>query len=499
MRQKRTIYFNDARHYYLFVMEPPMTMEDAWRPVDEVAGTAVDTFIYGVARGDGAFYVSDIDHRFGEHIRPFETGIYWRVWENMQSLIDRGLDPLRLLVDRAHDKGMDFFSSLRMPGPTGLDPSFSLAQGGRGLGHPEVRDHQFAVLEELATKYPVEGVELDFAFPGGGHRILRPEDVPETTPLMTEYVKRVSEMVRGRPGKPGQVGVRVLPTEEMNLGQGLDVRAWLENGSVDFVVPLVYDELMLDPDMPFDWLIEAAHEADAAVYGMLQPYVNYAGPVTDEVMYPTPEHMRATQASYRERGVDGLYTWFMSWPLGDAERRILTEMGDADLIKEADKRYVVRRGSKQAIEAGYGASLPVRIPSAAPGRRYSIPFYIADDVEGASERIREVRLRIRATNLVSGDKLTVLLNGKSLAGETCTRDYSRFIRHIPSPHLWDQYTGMWMDFNLREVRPRKGQNILEISLDSRPDGLVSGVTVEDVEVIVSYGPYPSGLGYSHPR
>ena len=53
MRRKRTIYFNDARHYYLFVFEPPMRLQDAWQPIDEVAGTAVDTFAYGVARTDG--------------------------------------------------------------------------------------------------------------------------------------------------------------------------------------------------------------------------------------------------------------------------------------------------------------------------------------------------------------------------------------------------------------------------------------------------------------
>ena len=44
MKRKRIIYFNDARHYYLFVFEPPMTLADAWVPVDEVAGTSVDTF-----------------------------------------------------------------------------------------------------------------------------------------------------------------------------------------------------------------------------------------------------------------------------------------------------------------------------------------------------------------------------------------------------------------------------------------------------------------------
>ena len=37
-RQPRTLYFNDARHYYLFAFEPPMRLEDAWRPIDEVAG-----------------------------------------------------------------------------------------------------------------------------------------------------------------------------------------------------------------------------------------------------------------------------------------------------------------------------------------------------------------------------------------------------------------------------------------------------------------------------
>ena len=42
MRQQRTIYFNDARHYYLFAFEPPMALEDAWVPIDEVAGTPAE-------------------------------------------------------------------------------------------------------------------------------------------------------------------------------------------------------------------------------------------------------------------------------------------------------------------------------------------------------------------------------------------------------------------------------------------------------------------------
>ena len=151
MRQQRTIYFNDAPHYYLFAFEPPMTLEDAWVPIDEVAGTGVDTFAYGVERGDGLFYPSRVGMMFGTDIQPFEQAAYWRTWHNMQSLIERGLDPLTVLIDRAHDKNMDFWASLRMAGYGKMDPAHNLANGGGGLAHVEVRTHIVEVARELAV------------------------------------------------------------------------------------------------------------------------------------------------------------------------------------------------------------------------------------------------------------------------------------------------------------------------------------------------------------
>ena len=65
MRKRRTIYFDDARHFYLWNFEPPMDLRDAWVPVDQVAGTAIDTFIYGVARNDGLFYDTKASTMFG--------------------------------------------------------------------------------------------------------------------------------------------------------------------------------------------------------------------------------------------------------------------------------------------------------------------------------------------------------------------------------------------------------------------------------------------------
>ena len=56
----------------------------------------------------------------------------------------------------------------------------------------------------------------------------------------------------------------------------------------------------------------------------------------------------------------------------------------------------------------------------------------------------------------------------------------------------DPYSGQWLEIDLERVRPVQGRNRLEIALTSRPTDLVSAVTLEDVEMTVDYGVYPSG-------
>ena len=343
------------------------------------------------------------------------------------------------------------------------------------------------MLKELATEYATEGVELDFAAaPGGMPLYLKPEEVPAMTPVLTEWVAKISKAVRNRPGKPGLVGARVYPTEEMCLKQGLDVRTWIREGLVDYLAPILYIDFTLDVDMPIDWVIEAAHAKDISVYGTLQPYIRDeatgSAPAAPKRIYPTPENVRAAAANYWRRGADGLYAWFMQWPLGDTQRRILTELGDPELIREADKHYVLHAGSERADEMGYPASLPLKIPGPEPGKRYPIPFSISDDIEGKADRIRQVVLKLHIDNLLTADRLTVLLNGQSLAEEICLRDYADNI--VP-------YQGQWLEFHLRKVRPRKGENLLEISLDERPPHMGMGISVEWVEVRVDYGFYPT--------
>ena len=56
------------------------------------------------------------------------------------------------------------------------------------------------------------------------------------------------------------------------------------------------------------------------MYPMLQPYSRDEQTGSPQRIFYTPEMMRAVAANYWTRGADGLYTWFLKWPLGDTER-----------------------------------------------------------------------------------------------------------------------------------------------------------------------------------
>ena len=164
---------------------------------------------------------------------------------------------------------------------------------------------------------------------------------------------------------------------------------------------------------------------------------------------------------------------------------MLTELGDHESLGRGDKHYILRRRDASADEVGCEhAALPIEVPLGHPGELYEIPFHISDDIEREARRIRRIALKLLVGELVTADRVTILLNGESLEGERCLRS--------PRPGV-SPYSAQLLEFDLAGVRPRKGHNVLAVSLDERPPGLNAGITVESVEVIIEYGRYPSAL------
>ena len=100
--------------------------------------------------------------------------------------------------------------------------------------------------------------------------------------------------------------------------------------------------------------------------------------------------------------------------------------------------------------------------------------------------MQRVTLRINIADLVTADRLTLLLNGESLQGERCVRSICTTL---------EPYKGQRLEFDLVHVRPRYGPNMLALSLDERPPGLECDIRVDDIEILIEYGFYvASGPG-----
>ena len=60
------------------------------------------------------------------------------------------------------------------------------------------------------------------------------------------------------------------------------------------------------------------------------------------------------------------------------------------------------------------------------------------------------------------------------------------------PRWHDAYTGQWLEYDLVGVRPRQGSNTLQFVLSERPKDFEGAIAIDDVELIVEYGVFPTG-------
>jgi hypothetical protein len=492
----------------MYCYDPPMTMEEAWAPIDEIAGTGVDTFVYGSGDGPTMLHDTQVGEVRGARLETFsqaEPSILWglsswRAYENIMSLIDRGLDPMKVLLDRAHDKGLEFFASLRMAHNS--DPKDAdIAHNGqfkidhpewclRGRGkynfnwvHPQVRAERLGLIDETVNRYDIEGLEVDWVF---NPFFFQEGEVEQNSHILTEFMRdarRSVDKAAQKRGRPMALGARVLPTLDGNLAAGLDVATWIREDLLDFVVPNLYIDNQVDADFPFEWLVDLAHETKCEVYPCLQSRVwidaqdrrtrtrwEYSNTITIPREHPASvEHYRAGAAAYWSKGADALYLPWFAWPVGAEQRQVLSEIHDPDVLREKPKHYVARRHHDEAASQDYTAELPITLTTGLDAPGQTVHVFVADDPDRG-----EARLMVRLMGSTTHDSLTVSLNGRALPSETCRRKE------------YGGYLYAWLEYPLGRGTWRKGRNDVAVALHSRPANLTVPVLLESVELIVTY-------------
>lgn len=481
MSRRRLIFYDDARHYHYYIYEPPMSIEQATWTIDAVAGTGVDTFAWGLGVGPTVFHDSKFADVFAGHLDVIPDVASWRAYENATRLIERGSDPLEVMIDRAHETGMEFIGSLRLthssdPADTGnahnwqfkIDHPEWVLKGSASdpnrrnnfnWKHPEVRAERFAIAEETCTRYDVDGIELDLTF---NPYYFEENEVEENMHVLTAFLRELRSTANASAKKRGRrldVGARLLPSLQANEEAGFDVVTWIEDGLLDFVVPNVYSHMPIDPDFPFTWATELAKSSGCEVYPALGSTLG-----ANREQYATTEHYRAAAAAYWSRGADALYLPWYPWPIGSEQRQILTEIADPDILSEKAKRYHMAPRHTQGVHFGYDAPLPASLDAGPVTLRLSV----AEDCQRAN-----AVLTLKLGESTSHDLMRVEFNGRELHQADAT--YTAF-----------GYEYSTLEFQLDRDALAHGENQISIALLSRPSNLASAVVIEGVEIAVDY-------------
>ena len=514
MQKPKLIFHNDGRHYNLYRFDPPMSLHQFRQPVDEILGTGVDTLSFGLGSGQTFWHDTKVGIRWGERITRHTNGVmWWRAGENVRHALEAGIDPLKVVVDRAHEKGLQIIGSLKMNDPTSPDddakywlgklkwdhpevmigeedPDEPIVATCSDYAHPEVRQERLDVIEEVCGRYELDGLEIDDC-PKDSHvrAFFKPSEARANSPILTGLIRDIRALlddIGKKRGKRLMLATRVHPVEEGNLSVGMDVRAWLAEGLVDVVFPYLggASSMLVDPQRSFDWLIDAAHEAGSWVY----PRVGRT-PNDDRYDDATIQMQRADATNLRARGADGVYLEHLPWPHTERDYQALRELGDPDIYARKSKHCLLGHGTDGPDSAPLGRLLPITLEEGVP---VHLPIFIGDALGDARNdgELESVKLGVRIVQTNPNDTLVFRFNGETLPLEDAkvSTYYGGIVPWMATraglPERIDTY--YWYAFDLPFELVHEGDNEFEVTMERHFKAMTADRVLQQVEVRVEY-------------
>lgn len=472
-RQRRIIYNNDGAETAIYMTEP--TAENFLEQrTTALAGTAVDSIFYcSRSCGFGVFtHGTEIGDVFTTKEGRYENNV-------TGEMLAAGLDPLQLMVDFAHEHGIELFWSMRMNDTHDAQrsaaadiiyrastlktshPEYLLGTSKKrpkygawtavNFARPEIRDLAVRYFEEVCQRYDVDGVELDFF----RHPVYFPSTArgkkatAEELAAMTDMVRQIREMTQRegqKRGRPILVAVHCPDSVEYSRAMGLAIDQWMEQGLLDLWIAGGTFQLN-------DWAysVGVARQHGVKVYPSLD---------NNRVKDDQAKQMRNTAETYRARGsnalaagADGvcLFNFFGVFDPKAPKHNLFNELADAEKLATLDRDYFASsQGMVRSASGNYPLesfqnteTLNGRNPKQVkPGTATDVKLYVQD--APFSDPAPKLTLRLRFEKLRNAETLQVRLNGAELK-PTKTSD-------------------QWVDYPVAADDVVQGSNQIQVSL-----------------------------------
>lgn len=530
---RRIIYNEDSQG--VTEARPEHAREDLEKWVDKpFSRIPIDTYAWCIATPFVCMHNSRVAEIHGARFtQPPDTSA-----EVIRALQSAGTDVLDVVAKRTHEHGAEIVASVRMNDTHGLYP----AQDNPGMSTfliehpewtiqrldgiperamdysvPEVRNHVFAVLQELAENYEIDGLELDFT---RWAKFFPRHEAPFKIPIMNAFVRDVRAMLdrvaeqRGR--KRFVLGAQVQESLYLCHLSGVDPQTWVQHDQVDYLIQSDFN--CTNPQIPTHEFaafcsgsgcthhVRMGNMMAAAWSGKPHMAGRTTGPFKNNPSYGgmvlMPDEARGAAANAYGFGADGIGLWNICCNMGTRHKpdktgpdrakfqedmfQWIAEIVTPEKVWSAPRRYhfvpiykkadlPIRNYPEVALQRGPTGSWVqiVTFPQNSLNHRQPYYFLTADGKNGET---LNGSLRVRFLGATEKDIFRLDLNGKTIPDGMIT------IRPEPD----DELPALWYEVDLSGCPPLCGQNELGMTL-TRFDtdrALKAPPYMEELEVIV---------------
>lgn len=491
-----------------FPTAPPLCEEEfVFENVGRYAGSGIDALVYNMFNWDDVLpmYPTHVPEARRIDRDNFETPGDWREQVNLDWMIAN--DPWTSVVDAAHAHGIQFWAGMRFndihfrPWQSEFranHPEYVLGEAcplgkkfGRAFNYaiPEVREHRLQIVEEVCTRYDLDGFEWDFTRHPGAHFL----DYDEGREILNDYMREARALLNRigeNRGRAVGFGVRTWQTLEISYDMALDVRTWIKEGLVDYVSPSPGFGSVTNPF--FKPFVDLAGGTGCRIYACTTEHMDGRWNHPREGWEATPPAvMRAGALNAWHEGVDGLYQFniqtIVSHDVGREHRGldVIHEIADPEALAYKDKVYSVTWCDSDIFDDEGVPPFEIDVQPDGPGKTISI--YVADDLESAARLglLESVSLRI-VTGESADDVVDFTLNGRPLSRNPRTVTFPS-IRQPEKPvtgnasRIFDLPAGDGV---------RQGLNQVNVTVRKREPRVRQKLTVFDVSLEIRYRSAP---------